>query len=307
MKFINKKVNKAFIDYIKQIEGYTLLNQYKTDTDKVFIRHEDCGREYLVQPYKFKKLGQRCIQCSKKGMKEQYGKEYFYLFKENGYTPLEEYQGNHTKILIRHEMCGHEYRVSPSKFKYSGRRCPKCRGGVKKSHEEFMDKVVLIHGDDYSILSDYINANSPVEILHKECGKVFYASPNNFTKKNKPTGCPYCYASHGEKQVRKVLMELGVIFEEQKTFANLKNINLLKFDFYLPEYNAVIEYNGKQHYYEVPHFGGYDGFVSRRINDDLKKHFCIENNIAFIEIPFLYSNISEQIINQLGITNSLNT
>ena len=46
----------------------------------------------------------------------------------------------------------------------------------------------------------------------------------------------------------KILEFLNIKYEEQKTFEGLKYIGKLRFDFYLPDYNLCIEFQGKQHY-----------------------------------------------------------
>ena len=52
----------------------------------------------------------------------------------------------------------------------------------------------------------------------------------------------------------------GIKFETQKTFEGLKSEGKLKCDFFLPDYNLVIEYNGRQHYETVKAFGGDEEF-----------------------------------------------
>lgn len=58
-------------------------------------------------------------------------------------------------------------------------------------------------------------------------------------------------------------------------------------DFYLPEYNIFIEYNGKQHYEYVQYFHKtrYD-FTRQQIRDNIVRSYCEQNNIKLIEIPY---------------------
>ena len=73
----------------------------------------------------------------------------------------------------------------------------------------------------------------------------------------------------------------------------------LRFDFFLPEYNTLIEYQGEQHYRSVPLFGGDEGYKRRQENDRIKRDYCKSNNIKLIEIPYTYSDnkIKETITN----------
>ena len=43
------------------------------------------------------------------------------------------------------------------------------------------------------------------------------------------------------------------------------------FDFYLPELNTCIEFNGLQHYTPITYFGGENEFNKLKIRDEIKK------------------------------------
>ena len=76
----------------------------------------------------------------------------------------------------------------------------------------------------------------------------------------------------------------------------------LPFDFYLPDYNLCIEYDGKQHYEPVNLFGGMDGFIKRQKNDNIKNQYCLLHDIGLVRIPYTYSKeeIKERILNILS-------
>lgn len=50
--------------------------------------------------------------------------------------------------------------------------------------------------------------------------------------------------SKGENKIEQILQDNNIKFERQKTFNDCRNINLLRFDFYLPEFDLLIEYDG---------------------------------------------------------------
>ena len=60
----------------------------------------------------------------------------------------------------------------------------------------------------------------------------------------------------------------------------------LKFDFYLPDYNCCIEYDGKQHFEPIDYFGGKNGFIKTQERDDIKNQYCKNNDIKLIRIPY---------------------
>jgi hypothetical protein len=57
--------------------------------------------------------------------------------------------------------------------------------------------------------------------------------------------CPKCRSSKGEKSVRKWLDDNLMGYIEQCTFSDCKLIKLLRFDFYVPYFNAAIEFDGR--------------------------------------------------------------
>ena len=65
------------------------------------------------------------------------------------------------------------------------------------------------------------------------------------------------------------------------------------FDFYLPDQNILIEYDGEQHFHKVKNDRyGYEGIVAR---DNYKNQWCQENNIPLIRIPYTdYDKINVQ-------------
>jgi Fe-S cluster assembly iron-binding protein IscA len=98
--------------------------------------------------------------------------------------------------------------------------------------------------------------------------------------------CPFCNISKGEKEIFKVLKRININFYQQYKFANCKLKLPLPFDFYIPNYNICIEYQGIQHYEPVIFFGGEKQFKLQQKLDQIKKNYCNNNNIKLIEIPY---------------------
>lgn len=84
----------------------------------------------------------------------------------------------------------------------------------------------------------------------------------------------------------------NIIYESQKTFPNCRISNNLRFDYYLPEYNILLEIQGKQHFEPVSKFGGDETFKDGQIRDTIKQEWCNRNNIKLICISYrdLYKN-----------------
>ena len=78
----------------------------------------------------------------------------------------------------------------------------------------------------------------------------------------------------------------------------------LPFDFYLPEYNVLIEYDGKQHFEPVNFYGCPDesaikNYNDLKINDKIKNDYCENHNITLIRISYKIKNINEYLKNKL--------
>jgi hypothetical protein len=102
------------------------------------------------------------------------------------------------------------------------------------------------------------------------------------------------HASKYEAMVAVYLDQLKNITELkcQKTFNDCKDKKRLPFDFYFEIENQpiVIEYNGIQHYKPIDFFGGEEALILRQKHDKIKKEYCNDNNIKFIEISCEINN-----------------
>ena len=170
----------------------------------------------------------------------------------------------------------------------SGGGCPKCADNNKRLIlNDFKLISSKIHNNyyDYS-KSTYFNNYTKTEIICPEHGS-FFQIPNFHLLGQ---GCPSCKKSIMENYISNILIDEEIKFERQKTFEDCKNINKLPFDFYLPELNICIEYNGKQHYEPIEYFGGDKTFEYIKNNDRIKKEYCENNNIQYLEISYLEKN-----------------
>lgn len=115
------------------------------------------------------------------------------------------------------------------------------------------------------------------------------------------TSCGCMSGSNGEVLVSKILKQNDIRYIPQYKFKECRDIYPLSFDFYLPDYNMCIEYDGKQHFEPINYFGGEEKFKKQKEHDQMKKDYCEYNNIGLLRLPY-YLSISElekQILNTL--------
>ena len=101
--------------------------------------------------------------------------------------------------------------------------------------------------------------------------------------------------SKGELKVKKILEDNNIKFEQHYNFNNCKYISYLFFDFYLPELNICIEYDGIQHFEPVDAFGGEENLKLIIKRDEIKNEYCLKNNIHFIRIKYT-DNINDKLL-----------
>ena len=134
------------------------------------------------------------------------------------------------------------------------------------------------------------------------CGNVINIATGNLTRKKEPTISCGCAKSKGEELIIKILINNQIPFITQKRFDNLyfpKTKRQLVFDFYLPEKNILIEYDGEQHFHPVKN----DRYKYQELKerDEYKDQWCKNNNIKLIRIPYTDLTIldDEYILNKI--------
>jgi very-short-patch-repair endonuclease len=152
---------------------------------------------------------------------------------------------------------------------------------VRSSKEEFVEKANLVHKHKFTYNDVvYKTVEDKVFITCSIHGNFEQTPHSHLSGK----GCYKCRYSYGEKIIKNFLEEEKINFSSQHKFDGCKNKLKLPFDFYLPEYNLCIEYDGIQHFECIEFFGGKEGFKKRQIHDQIKNEYCKKNNINLIRI-----------------------
>ena len=170
--------------------------------------------------------------------------------------------------------------------------CPKCSGIEKRKLEDVVYELNDVHNNSYDY-SKFVYKNSKTKaiIICKIHGE-FTQRPDNHRNGQ---GCPRCSSSKGELKVIEYLNNNNNNrYITQKSFKDCVYKGELKFDFYLPDENICIEYDGIQHYEVVEKFGGASALSLVKKRDLIKTNYCKDNNIVLIRIPYWdFDNIYE--------------
>ena len=164
--------------------------------------------------------------------------------------------------------------------------------GCKKCYDEehnyttisLINKLKEIHNEkyDYSLVK-YIDQDTKIKIICKKHSVMFEQAPKHHLN---GIGCPICNESKGELYIRKYLDENNMEYENQKRFNGCKYKRTLPFDFYLPNYNICIEYDGEQHSNEKHYFNRKNNYNETLEKDKIKTDYCKNNNIRLIRVKY---------------------
>lgn len=160
----------------------------------------------------------------------------------------------------------------------------------RKTDEEFKQEVFSLVKDEYVFLDTYVNKRTKIRVKHNVCGNVYDVKPNNFIRGRR---CPYCNSPKGETIINKILDTLNLNYETQQTFDDLKDDRLLSHDFYLPDQNILIEYQGIQHYQPIDYFGGEATFKKQQKHDKMKLDYAKNHGYNLIAVPYTEDSLSK--------------
>ena len=297
---------KKSIEEIRQFfekEGYELLStEYVNKNTKLeYICPE--GHKHSISWDNFSH-GRRCPECAMKIRKSKLKIPYDEIkqaFELEGYILLStEYINNSSQLEY---ICpkGHKYSTNWDNFK-QGRRCPECgietvKSKLKLSYDEVRQGF---EKEGYILLSTkYIKNTSKLKVQCPK-GHEYEVSWGHF---NEGKRCPVCNSSKGEKRISLFLKENNINYEVQKLFKECSYKRMLPFDFYLPDHNICIEYDGQQHY-DIIDFSGKnqkraeEQFKQTQKKDNIKTQYCLDNNIKLVRIPYWDFKNIENILKQ---------
>lgn len=301
---LNKAKTKTHEQYVQELALITsdiiVLGRYEGANVPILHKCLIDGHEWMAQPSNILS-GKGCPKCSgnlKKTTDE-------YVTQVNSVNPnievIGEYVNSHTSILHKCKLHNIEWMTSPSSI-LQGSGCYKCSAeklsvASKKTHEQYVKELNEVNANIIT-LEEYQGADIP--ILHK-ClvdGNEWCISPAHTLSGG---GCPQCHESKGERRIRNWLKNNDIDFIPQKSFDNCRDIKPLPFDFYLPNENILIEYDGKQHFKPIDFFGGQRYLEYIQKHDKIKNEYCKNNGISLLRIPYYDKNIEEELNNFLFI------
>lgn len=146
------------------------------------------------------------------------------------------------------------------------------------------------HFGKLTVIEDSTYRNGGKHVLWKcqcDCGNITYVRTSDLIQ-NRIISCGCVKQSTGEFLIQKFLDSHGISYEKEKIFddcINPKTNYKLRFDFYLPDYNYCIEFDGQQHFEESSMCS--DTLEDRQYRDNIKNEYCIAHNLQLLRISYL--------------------
>jgi Zn finger protein HypA/HybF involved in hydrogenase expression len=299
-----KKTHDIFIEEMKlKHPDLKILGTYINSQTKILLE-DGFHIQYLFRPNDLLKGSKPSISSAidkptafKTKAEQIHGKDIY------DYTKIN-YVTNRDKIEISCNKCKLVFFQRPTRH-LSGDGCPDC-GFIKSqtSNKQILSlRAISVVNDISNLHSNRVNCDkldykgNKIKSLfgcnvNSEHG-YWLATPNDILD---GCGCPSCNSSKGELEIESILRSKNIIYTKNKAFAGCKYKNLLKFDFYLPDYNLCIEYDGIQHFKSISTFGGDKVFKENKIRDQIKNKFCKTNKIKLLRIPYTKFKSIENII-----------
>ena len=208
----------------------------------------------------------------------------FAVKEKNGLCLSDIYIHNKSNLKWECGKCKNIFFNCFKNIKYLNNWCPYCSGKLNNS----IDIAKKIAEDKGGLCLSNTYKNNKTNLTWK-CGKCDHIWEARLDRVKSSTWCPKCNQSYGEKKISSILNTLGIKYTQEYIFHTLKN---RRFDFYLQDYNILIEFDGIQHFQIYGKYTPDFNSLEKSQKYDIEKtFFCIKNKIKLLRI--CYRNIND--------------
>lgn len=128
-----RKTTEEFKKEVFNLVGneYTVLGEYINRSTNIRVRHNTCGKEYLVLPHNFLSRS-RCIECyhSSLRLSKEDVEDRIRNSLDDSYKLASEYVSLQKTSKVKHEVCGNTFNVRISDIIQKKSSCPYCSQSV---------------------------------------------------------------------------------------------------------------------------------------------------------------------------------
>ena len=232
----------------------------------------DCGREKSIRGDGLSKI-KTCGECEKDLLNQRFGRLLVLSRAEND-------RFGHRYWLCQCD-CGNTKIINGDNLKRGLTQSCGCLHSEAIHNAAFID----LTGQRFGKLTAenyYIKNGKTYWECKCDCGNHTTVARSNLTNGHTQS-CGCITTSIGEANIVTILNENNITFEREKVFEGLPN---RRFDFYLPQLNRVIEFDGRQHFKPCSWFASMDEFDQAIARDNEKNEYCFDKNIDIVRIPY---------------------
>lgn len=302
------------------LRGYILLTDYihrsNSQFEYICQKHIECGVKTSTYDTMIN-CGRGCKQCGIESRTEKH------KLPEENLKKLVESKGfiyagydydndkNKSNKVNIHIICPKHIEKGVQRVKYDNLKkntgkCIYCMG-KGRTKEDLQNELDEQHG--LVGIIEYTQYSDPITVKCRICGHIWDTNGPSLINGHR---CPKCMRSKFEIETSQLLDNLGYNYESQYIFYDCRDINPLPFDFYLSDYNILIEVDGEGHYKPIPRGSMTLEEAKQQLDiiqkhDNIKTQYCINHNIPLIRIPywerknlkcFLFNSLNDFINNQ---------
>lgn len=298
-----RKTHDQFLKELYEINpDIEILSEYITNSEKVKCKCLIDNHEWSATPHSLLE-GHGCPECARKKQNRRNEKEYIAEMQEKqpNIEPIWIFSQSKDLMKFRCKKCDYKWITQAYiPLTREGYQCPKCTGHAHVTETEMKERL---HERNPLIqyVSGYKDMLTHATFHCTKCNRTWNTSPVNLLNDK---GCPYCRMSHGEKNIMLYLEKENIDYEFQYVFDDCIYQRVLPFDFYIPDKNLCIEFDGIQHFEptrfnkKMTHEEAIENYNQQVIKDNIKTNYCKNNEINLLRIPYTEFKNIESILNK---------
>lgn len=197
----------------------------------------------------------------------------------------------HAKWLCKCE-CGNEITVASNVLKKGNTKSCGCLNketAAIKAKKQYRNLTNQHFGRLTAI--ECLGSNNKGSMLWKcccECGNDNFITTSQHLVSGNTKSCG-CLKSLGESKIAILLTQNNINFIQQKKFDDAiytDTKSQMRYDFYLPEINRLIEFDGEQHFNANGGWNNQKNLLLVQKRDKVKNEYALSHNIPLVRIPY---------------------
>lgn len=240
-------------------KGLKRLNDYVNSKTSIYFECLRCFKTFKCKPKEINRINCDCFSNNP-------------IIIKNCKTESV-YKNQREKIKFNCLLCNNNFISTVKSIKSSKFGCPSCSG--KKFS---IDKIKSLLPNGIELLDDfYKGSNYCNNFKCLVCGNTWNTKSNYILHMG--CGCPFCSKSKGEREIENYLKHNNINYISQ--YKVIIENKTYFYDFYLPDIDIYIEFDGIQHYQPIDYFGGLESFLKIKNSDRIKDSFGNVFRISF--------------------------